>query len=218
MKIKRLMVGMIGTNCFLVKNEDSGEGFIVDPGGEPDRIHTEAIRMGMKPAAILLTHGHEDHIEAVPDLVKKLGLTVYALEGEKNLLADPSLNLTAEFTGTRGFGVTADRWLRDGETFTLAGYEIHVIATPGHTEGSCCFYIPDADVLFSGDTLFEQSYGRTDLPTGNTMALIHSITEKLFTLPEETQVFPGHMGSTTIGEEKKYNPLAGYRGWGFGKL
>ena len=214
MKIKRLMVGMIGTNCYLVQNEETNEGFVVDPGGEPERILNTAVGMGMKIRGILLTHGHEDHIEAVPALKKELGVPVYASVKEKRLLSDPSLNMTAEFLGGQGFGIEADVWLSDGEEFELAGYRIRTIVTPGHTEGSCCFYIKDADVLFAGDTLFEQSFGRTDLPTGNTMALIQSITEKLFSLPEETQVFPGHMGYTTIGEEKNSNPITGYGKWG----
>ena len=102
--------------------------------------------------------------------------------------------------------------LKDGETYRAAGYAFRLIHTPGHTGGSCCYYEETEGVLFSGDTLFEASFGRIDFPTGNGRDLVHSVTETLFSLPDETAVYPGHMGSTTIGAEKRQNPLASYRG------
>ena len=210
MKIKRLVVGMIGTNCYIVQNEETKECFIVDPGGEATRILSSVKMMGAKVVAILLTHGHHDHIDALAAVRKDTGAPVYACEQEQELLADPEMNLSADF-GRNGYGTKADRLVKDGDVLELAGYRVKVIWTPGHTIGSCCFYIEDAGVLFAGDTLFAQSYGRVDLPTGNSRQIVNSVADILLALPDEVQVFPGHMGYTTIGDEKKYNPLRNFQ-------
>ena len=107
----------------------------------------------------------------------------------------------------RGYTFSGAEYLKDGQAITIAGFEIHVIHTPGHTAGGCCYYIPAENVLISGDTLFHASIGRTDLPTGSSSQLVRSVREKLLVLPEETRVYPGHMEETTIGYEKKYNPF-----------
>ena len=206
--LKRLMVGVIGTNCYLAANEDTKEGFILDPGGDAQRIAREVRRMEMHPQAILLTHGHADHISGISELEKQIQVPVWALDREKAVLHDTEANLTAEFGGGQGFTLDASRYLTDGEQFVLAGVKIRVIWTPGHTAGSCCYYLPEAGVLFSGDTLFAQSYGRTDMPTGSEREMVHSVRDILLRLPAATKVFPGHMGFTTIADERAGNPLS----------
>ena len=139
------------------------------------------------------------------------GQPVYACEQEQAVLADPDKNLSVQFQGG-GLHLKADMLLKDGETFEAAGYTFQMLHTPGHTEGSCCYYVKSEKVLFSGDTLFEGSYGRIDFPTGSGRQMIHSVADILLNLPDDTNVYPGHMGYTTIADEKQYNPLAGYRG------
>ena len=141
----------------------------------------------------------------------KLAANIYACEQEQAVLADPDKNLSVQFQGG-GLHLKADMLLKDGETFEAAGYTFQMLHTPGHTEGSCCYYVKSEKVLFSGDTLFEGSYGRIDFPTGSGRQMIHSVADILLNLPDDTNVYPGHMGYTTIADEKQYNPLAGYRG------
>ena len=152
---------------------------------------------------------HFDHICAVPDLVRAFQLPVYAGKGEEKLLSDPSMNLSV----TYGDGVSLKKveFLDDGDEISLLGRTWKVIATPGHTGGSVCYYLEEDKVLFSGDTLFCESYGRTDFPTGSGRDLVSSVVDKLFVLPEEVNVYPGHESQTTIGHEKKYNPLSSYQ-------
>lgn len=201
-----LSVGDLGTNCFLLINEDTKELLVVDPGGQGKRLAERITDHGFTAKGILLTHGHFDHTDGMEDLKASLPNPVkaYALDKEEKLLEDPSLNLSGGF-GIGGRSYKADEFFRDGETVTLAGLTFKVIATPGHTPGSCCFYFEEDGVLISGDTLFEQSVGRTDFPGGSMQALVSSIKEKLFVLPDETLVLPGHMGTTTIGDEKQGN-------------
>lgn len=201
-----LSVGDLGTNCFLLINEDTKELLVVDPGGQGKRLAERITDHGFTTKGILLTHGHFDHTDGMGDLKASLPNPVkaYALDKEEKLLEDPSLNLSGGF-GIGGRSYKADEFFRDGETVTLAGLTFKVIATPGHTPGSCCFYFEEDGVLISGDTLFEQSVGRTDFPGGSMKALVSSIKEKLFVLPDETLVLPGHMGTTTIGDEKQGN-------------
>ncbi len=206
MKVSTMVLGSCATNAYLVRNEETGEGFIVDPADLPQRLEAEIERQGIRLKAILLTHGHFDHILAVDALRDKYGVPVYAGSGEESILADPALNLSDGFA--KPVTVKADRFLRDGEELTIAGYTIRVLATPGHTSGSICFYIPAENLLFSGDTLFAGSFGRYDFPTGSFAVLRSSIRGVLFMLPDETMVLPGHDMPTTIGEEKHFNPMA----------
>ena len=139
-------------------------------------------------------------------LLKEFPVTVYAHEAEKELLTDAQLNASVSMYG-QGYTFSGAEYVSDGQELEAAGEKIRVIYTPGHTIGGCCYYIPEEDVLFSGDTLFKASVGRTDLPTGSMGQLVRSIKEKLFVLPDETKVYPGHMDETSIGYEKKYNPF-----------
>lgn len=209
-RIKTCTVGPVGTNCYLVCRETDKKAVIVDPGDNGAYILNRCRELGIEPEAIVLTHGHFDHIMAVKDLCRSYPqMKVYAGEAEEGLLKNPSLNLTDSYGA--GISVTPDVFLRDGEVVRLAGMDWHVIFTPGHTPGSACFWIQEADVLISGDTLFAESLGRTDLPGGSLKAIINSIVGKLFLLPDDTMVYPGHGEPTTIGHEKQYNPVANYR-------
>ena len=203
----KLALGALRTNCYLLKNEESSELLIIDPASDPEYVAGSIEKLEGKPAAILLTHGHYDHIGAVNALREKYGIPVYAGEDEKELLGNPRENLSLMFS-RRPLTLTADVLVSDGQILNLAGQEIQVIATPGHTVGSVCYYLKEQSILFSGDTMFCQSVGRTDFPTGNVQALVSSIQKKLLVLPDETVVCPGHEQETTIGLEKKQNPCA----------
>lgn len=203
-QMETLVLGMVSTNCYLVKNRETGALLVIDPAEDDERISRKIAAMGGVPEAILLTHGHFDHIGAADALRKKYQIPVCVLEPEQEILEDPVKNLT--FWNGAGYTVTADRFFRDQEELTMAGFFIRVLHTPGHTAGSGCYYLPDEGVLFSGDTLFRCSAGRTDFPTGSMGAIHRSLHEKLFELPEETEVFPGHDEATTIAYEKRFNP------------
>lgn len=203
-RMQRILAGAMSTNCYLISNEDTKETLMIDPAAEALKISAKIEEGGLKPAAILLTHGHFDHIGAVEELRDRYHCKVYCLRDEKDVMERAEYNLSAMFR--RSFTVTPDVLLEDGEELTLAGVRIRVIATPGHTKGSCCYYFIEDGFLISGDTLFEESTGRTDFPTGSTSMLVRSIREKLFALPDDTPVYSGHGEPTTIGHEKKYNP------------
>lgn len=202
-KIGRLTIGMAATNCYFVYEEGKKEVIVFDPADKGGYIYDQLLAKGFEVAAIVLTHGHFDHIWGVEELKAKSGAKVYAYEGEKRLLENVDLNVSAQVG--RPCAVCADVYVSDREMLTLAGITFEVIATPGHTEGSCCFYFKDDGFLISGDTLFEESVGRTDLATGSMSALVRSIRERLLPLPDDTRVFPGHGAPTTIGHEKEYN-------------
>lgn len=207
-RIKSLLVGMVQTNCYLVYNEGSKRAVIIDPGDGAKQISSKCKELGIKPEAILLTHGHFDHIMAAKELKEEWNLKIYSSDKEVEVLEDGEKNLMFKWY-RKAFSLTPDVTFKDGEEFELIGFKWKMFLTPGHTIGSCCYYIEDEEVLFSGDTLFQMSYGRIDFPTGNAMDMLASV-KKLLTLPDEVMVYPGHMDVTTIGHEKKYNPLARY--------
>ena len=206
MKIHTLVLGMVQTNVYVLIQEESREAVLFDPGDVPERICDYLNQNQLEAKAVCLTHGHFDHILAVPELQKKLSVPVYASAREENLLSSGELNESLAAC-RREVTVKPDRMLKDGEVFEAAGFQIMMIDTPGHTEGSCCYYLKEEKVLFSGDTLFEGSVGRTDLHTGSMNELMRSIKEKLSPLPDDTEVYPGHGGMTTIGDERKWNPF-----------
>ncbi len=204
LKLYSLTLGMAATNCYLAMNEKTGELLIIDPGECPEIIEENITKLGAKPVAILLTHGHYDHIGAAKALKEKYDIPICALDKEREVLGDIEKNMTDSIGA--GYTLEPDKSFTDGEKIHLAGFDIRVMHTPGHTCGSTCYYLPDEDVLFSGDTLFYGSVGRTDFPTGSMMQIHSSVHEKLFALPDETDVFPGHDAATTIRYEKQYNP------------
>lgn len=204
-KIGRMTLGVCATNCYFLYREGSSEIIFVDPADRGADIYEALKKKGLTIAAILLTHGHFDHIWGAQKLRELSGAKIYALDAEKVVCQDAYVNVSAQ--AGRKATIDPDEWLTDGQELSFAGISFKVIATPGHTIGSCCYYVQEAGFLVAGDTLFAGSVGRTDFPTGSMSKLIRSIKEKLFVLPDETKVYPGHGEETTIGDEKKYNPF-----------
>ena len=205
MTVKQFLAGPIGTNCYLLINEKTKEAVIVDPASCPDYMMNYIKAEEIKLKAVLLTHAHFDHIMGIDGMREKFQVPVYASEKEQEILQDARLNLSAAYGG--GYTFSDATCVRDGEELEIAGMKIKVIETPGHTAGGCCYYIAEEEALFSGDSLFCASIGRTDFPTGSSSQLVRAVRDKLFVLPEETMVYPGHMEETTIGYERKHNPF-----------
>jgi glyoxylase-like metal-dependent hydrolase (beta-lactamase superfamily II) len=205
LEVEMLTVGPVAENCFLVRREGSDRVLIVDPGEEAERILAAAGEMG-KVEAILLTHCHFDHIGAVAPVAAATGATVYCPKLELRLLAD-----IMAFVPWEGFGpyesYDAEETVEGGETLELAGLELDVIFTPGHSPGHVTYSVRGEDAIFSGDVLFQGSVGRVDLPGGDGPTLIESIGRLLDSHPDETVVHPGHMGITTLGAERASNPF-----------
>lgn len=214
-KIGRMVLGVCQTNCYFLYRDGEQDAIVVDPADKGANIYAALQKNGFRVAGILLTHGHFDHIwgldtlrDAANAAAEADGLEpvkAYASEAERELLKSPRLNVSEQ--AGRACATYADVYVKDGEEISLAGMTCQVIATPGHTAGGCCYYFKEAGILVSGDTLFAESVGRTDFPTGSMGTLVRSIKEKLFVLPEDTRVYPGHGESTTIGYEKKNNPF-----------
>ncbi len=206
--IQKYVVGIEYTNVYILHREGSAETVVVDPADHGDALADAMDKQGLHVCAILLTHAHFDHIGGVKELAERTGATVHIGEKETRLICDTDANLSAIYGPPKT--VQPDVFLKDDEEVTLAGITFRCLTTPGHTEGSCCYYVPNSDtapILLAGDTLFEESVGRTDFPTGSMSALVRSVREKLLVLPEETIVYPGHGGVTTIGHEKQFNPM-----------
>lgn len=199
MKVEKFVLGMIATNCYLIMNEKTKEAVIVDPATCPDYVVSHIKREGYTLSAILLTHGHFDHAMGVEEWLKAWTVPVYAFEQEKEILEDEKLNLATMFGNH--FTFLDAHYLSDGHTVEAAGFVFKCIHTPGHTVGGCCYYVENEHVLFSGDTLFHGTVGRSDFYTGSEKKLKESIREKLLCLPDETIVYPGHQSATTIGGE-----------------
>lgn len=204
-RVEVMVVGSVSTNCYFLINEESKEALIVDPGASAEAIRARVKEMGVCPKAILLTHGHFDHILAAEDLKEAFQIPIYASEKEKATLNDPSMNLTVGFL-RKSYVMDADIYCKEGDVLPLVGCEIHVLETPGHTPGGCCYYLPAEQMVFTGDTLFCESVGRTDFKGGSYAEICRSMKEKLFVLPEKTVCYCGHGEPTEIGYEKEHNP------------
>jgi hydroxyacylglutathione hydrolase len=204
--VRMFTVGQIAENCFLFRRDGSERAVIVDPGDEAERILHAANELGVTVEGILLTHTHFDHIGAVAPIAKATGAPVWCPEIETPVLADIN-----SFVPWPGFGpyesYEADHTLRGGEKLELAGFEIDVIFTPGHSPGHVTYSLRDEAAIFSGDVLFQGSVGRTDLPGGDWGTLLDSIRNLVESHPPETKVYPGHMGITTLGAERSTNPF-----------
>jgi len=203
-----LTVGPVAENCFLLRQSGSDKALIVDPGEEAERILAALNDMGAEAEAILVTHCHFDHIGAVAPVAAATGAPVYCPEIEVPILRD-----IMAFVPWEGFGpfesYEADETVAGGETLELAGMELDVVFTPGHSPGHVTYAVRGEGVIFSGDVLFQGSVGRTDLPGADGPTLLASIGTLLDSFPDETVVHPGHMGSTTLGAERATNPFLG---------
>ncbi len=209
MKIETLVVSPFEVNCYLVWDESDKIGVIIDPGDEAERILERIKELGVKPEAILLTHGHADHIAAVEPLMKELKLKLYIGEGDEEMLSSPSANVSA-LIGFQIICPAADVIVKGGETLKFGSLQFSVFHTPGHSKGGMCYF--SGNSLFCGDTLFSGSIGRTDLPGGNYEQLIESIQQNILSLPDDIICYPGHMEATTVGRERSSNPfLTGHR-------
>lgn len=204
-KVNKYQVGPVCTNCYFAVNTETKETLIIDPGAAGAYLIEEIEKEDLKPAAVLLTHGHFDHASAAAEVAEHFGIQIYAHEKEKETLENPNLNLCS-MIGEQGTVYHADCYVKDGEMLDLAGFSIRVLHTPGHTVGGVCYYFLKENVLFSGDSLFCESIGRTDFPKGSMSDLIRSVREKLLVLPEYIRVYPGHDEETTIEHEQVYNP------------
>lgn len=186
-EIKSMTLGMVATNCYLIINKETKEALLIDPADNALRISNVIEENVCTLKAILLTHGHFDHIMALNELKKRYNVPVYAHEEEEDVLKQSSLNMSGMIGQI--YTTQADIYVKDGEHLKLAGLDIIVLHTPGHTKGGVCYYLPEEKVLMSGDTLFHCSIGRTDFPTGSMSQLVRSVKEQLFVLPDDVQVY-----------------------------
>lgn len=203
MILKKINVGVMGVNCYITGDKD--EVFAIDPGGSADEICVVLKKHGLKAKYIILTHCHFDHILAANEVKKQTGAQIVVCSKEAENLADSNVNMTSRFTRTP-ISLSADRLVSENDTLISGTFVYRVIETPGHTSGGMCLYCENEKLLFSGDTLFCGSVGRSDFPTGDQNTLLHSIQTKLLTLPDDVRVYPGHEDDTTIGFEKANNP------------
>ena len=209
-RIKHYVVGPVQTNCYMVINDETKECFVIDPGASAKQLAEKIKQDELIPVAVLLTHGHFDHAGAAEEFAKIFDIKIYAHEAEKDTLQDANKNVSWMVGASESY--SADIYLKDEQEFELAGLLLRVLHTPGHTEGGCCYYIPEEALVFTGDTLFAQSVGRTDFPGGSMSQIVRSIQEKLMPLNKagdienDIMVYPGHNESTTIETERMNNP------------
>ncbi|ROR03104.1 MBL fold metallo-hydrolase [Desulfosoma caldarium] len=208
MILERLVVGMLQTNCYLLCDEETRQGVVIDPGGEASRIIGRLQELDVTLVAILNTHGHFDHVLDAWALKEALGGLIFLHPKDEPLLMDHKVGLGAVFTAATGSSHgKVDEWLEEGAELSFGNLRLKVLETPGHTPGHVAFHLPEAKVLFVGDTLFAGSIGRTDFPGGSYTKLIQSVKDKIFPMDDATRVLPGHGPETTVGIEKRTNPF-----------
>jgi glyoxylase-like metal-dependent hydrolase (beta-lactamase superfamily II) len=207
LEVRGVVVGLFQENCWIVGSRRRGEAVVIDPGDEPDEILALARDMGVKITRVLASHAHLDHIMAARAIVETTGAP-FLLHARDLPIAEHMPVAARMWLGREVPPAPApDAFPTDGQDIEVAGVTLRVIHTPGHTPGSVSLYAADARLLFSGDTLFRESVGRTDLPGGDTQTLLASIRQRLYTLPDDTRVLPGHMLETTIAHERAHNPF-----------
>ena len=207
MNVRNMPSGMLMVNTYLVIDENTKKGFIVDPGGFDKKLCSVVEQSGISLEYIILTHGHVDHIGGVEDYRKKFPqIKVIASKAELEMLKNPDFNMS-NVMGISPVSLVPDITVVEGDCISVGDIDIRFVMTPGHSPGGMCIIIDKEKVVFSGDTLFAQSIGRTDFPGCSFEKLINSIKEKLFVLDDDTVVYPGHMNSTSIGFEKRHNPF-----------
>lgn len=211
MRIECFVLGMVSTNCYIAYDEAAKQAIVIDPADDPTRLVRFMEEKGLSLQAVLLTHGHFDHIMGVKELQNRFLVPVYAGKKEEELLSNPEWNYSSGLSG--GISLSVDKLVGDGEELTFGPLTCRVIETPGHTRGSVCYYFEAEKALFSGDTLFQETVGRCDLPTGNLHVLLESIQSKLMVLPDEVEVYPGHGDKTSIGYERRNNCYLNGNGW-----
>jgi len=206
MKIDRLILGTFETNCYILRESVTAKNcLIVDAGLGAGELINFLKEHKLNPVAVVLTHGHIDHIAGVAALRAEFAdIKVYIHKADGKMLTGAEHNLST-LAGVRFSGCSADLFVEDSDTIEQAGIKLQVLHTPGHTPGGICLYSTDEGIVFTDDTLFADSIGRTDFPKGSMSKLLNSIKEKLFTLPDETKVYPGHGPTTTIAQEKAHN-------------
>lgn len=207
MDVRTFTVGPVAENCYVLRRNGGERGLVVDPGDEAERILGAIEQLGIEVEAILLTHTHFDHIGAVAPVARATGAPVYCPELEAQVLRDVMSWTPPGFGPFESYD--PDELLSGGERLELAGFEIDVLHTPGHSPGHLTYSIPDERALFSGDVLFQGSVGRVDLPGGDGPTLMRTLRELVEAFDDETTVHPGHMGLTTIGAERATNPFLG---------
>lgn len=205
--IRTYPLGFIQTNCYIVSNTEK-QCLIFDPGGEGEKLINELRRLKLKPLAILLTHAHFDHIGAVEEVRDAYSIPVYIHTAEKKWLLDPSKNGSAKYAEIPSIsGKEADNILNKESELQIGNFKFQLLHTPGHSPGSLTFYFEEDGFAVVGDTLFQNSIGRTDLPGGNEAQLMNAIHTKLLSLPETTIIYPGHGPASTIEDEMERNPF-----------
>lgn len=207
MNYKRFPLGALWTNGYLFWDDETKDAFFIDPGGNTEDVKSFISANGLNLKMILLTHGHIDHVAGINELVPLVGNNIYIASEDADTLRNPSIELQA-LLGVKFGGIVDFQEITDGRIIDFPGYTIKVIATPGHTEGSVCYLITDSNghkILVSGDTLFAQSVGRTDLEGGDQLKLEASL-RKLAEFPDGLHVLPGHGPDTNIGSERELNP------------
>ncbi len=208
MKVDRLILGAYETNCYVLRRDEETEDcLIIDPGMDADALIEFLGENGLNPIAVILTHGHIDHIAGLVQLRECFtDIKVYIHKLDDEMLTDARSNLSA-ISGMFFRTEPADFFLDENSQFELAGIKFQVLHTPGHTPGGVCLYSADEGIAFVGDTLFAGSVGRTDFPKGSMSQLVDGIKKKLFTLPDKTKIHPGHGPATSIANEKTHNPF-----------
>ena len=204
LKVKVIVVGMVQTNCYVLSNVKTKKAVVVDPGDQANLIFEYLRNEELELESIILTHGHFDHITGAAAVAGEFGVKIYLHEKDRDTLTDTQMN--ASWMIGHPMTYTADIFVKDEQELEIAGFKIRVLFTPGHTPGGCCYYFPYEDVVFTGDSLFCGSIGRTDFKGGSMSDLVRSVKEKLMSLPDKTAVYPGHNESSTIENERMFNP------------